>query len=876
MARQNNKSNVTRIGKRHSPAAKKSARNGASTNLAGNATPGNTNPSKTAVPKTLLDRAIYNTCLGLFFIFGVALAIRAFADLRRDFDLEFAAGHQESAGISELIATRAAQLHQNFVSLQAITNVGDNIPANALEFLDRKGAQGLVGIAIVSDSAKILDQSGKVILNPAILDLTKQAARDRQWALGLAPATKSSSRLAIVYPLDNHASAIFFVNPDRFLPAPLNGHAFGLMDARGDILWRGSPGMTTTQWPQIDVNIARSGIQVRSNLGLTIVASHPLATKAGEVIIIAPAIGWSQERILNILFLILLFIAPSFGAVGLINILKEESATNEALRVASEQFSPVEDTKWRDSSIPLWEWNPSENQFLINAALGHALEIRAQSPMTRLDILGRVHADDRLAFEDMLDRGSLKPFQHVFRFPLTSRVLTLEFSGERRLLHDAISKIDHRLPSAARADYRLSGTATDQTRRIAVDNPDKVAHGRLDDVVESFPGPFALFDTRQRLVIANRRYQQQFGPEGENFWAGASYDVIAISAQARIKAAYPDPADSHARLIEMIDGRWYKIVDRRTNDKGIITIGVDITAQKHVEMDREKKQRELHEINKRLSDSEYRASQLARQYEVEKLRAEEASHAKSAFLANMSHELRTPLNAIIGFSEVMANELFGPLGSEKYRTYSKDIWESGQHLLDLISDVLDTAKIEAGKMSLHLAPVDLEDVVESAVRLIRRRADEKHIELSVRLGDVMEIEADHRALKQMILNLLSNAIKFTDENGRVALVTEHVDDEVRIHVKDNGIGISAEYLPRLAKPFEQVENQHSRNHAGTGLGLALTKSLVEMHGGRMQIDSVVGQGTTVTLAFPTKTNPQGTQGSQPATGAPSASGSIAA
>lgn len=873
MARQINKSNVSRIGERNAPAPPKSAgKKAASKNLAAKAGSG-----KIASPKTLLDRAIYNACLGLFFVFGLALAMRAFADLRRDFDLEFAAGQQESAKISEEIANRAAQLHRNFVSLQAFSIASDNIPANALDILDREGAEGLVGIAIVSASAKILDQSGKASLNPATLDLTKQTTLNRHWALGIAPVTKGNSRLIVVYPLNDRASAIYFVDPDRFLPAPLDGHAYGLMAAKGAVLWRGSPGMTTSQWPKIDVNIARSGIQIRSNLGLTIVASHPVGVKAGEVIAIAPAIGWSRERVLNILFLILLFIAPSLGAVGLINILKEESAANEALRVTAEEASRVGDTKWRDSSIPLWEWNPLENQFLINAAFGHSVELSALTPLTRLEILGRVHVDDRLAFEEMLDKSSLKPFQHLFRFPLASRVVTLEFSGERRLLQDAHHMIDNRLPSATRADYRLSGTAIDQARRApAMDNPDKIAHARLDDVVESFPGPFALFDTRQRLVIANRRYQQQFGPEGENFWAGASYDVIAISAQARIKAAYPDPADSHARLIEMIDGRWYKIVDRRTNDKGIITIGVDITAQKNVEMDREKKQRELHEINKRLSDSEYRASQLARQYEVEKLRAEEASLAKSAFLANMSHELRTPLNAIIGFSEVMANELFGPLGSEKYRTYSKDIWESGQHLLDLISDVLDTAKIEAGKMSLHLAPVDLEDVVESAVRLIRRRADEKHIELSVRLGDVMEIEADHRALKQMILNLLSNAVKFTDENGRVALVTEHVDDEVRIHVKDNGIGISPEYLPRLAKPFEQVENQHSRNHAGTGLGLALTKSLVEMHGGRMQIDSVVGQGTTVTLAFPTKTDPRGTQGSQTVTGAPSGSGSIAA
>jgi signal transduction histidine kinase len=232
--------------------------------------------------------------------------------------------------------------------------------------------------------------------------------------------------------------------------------------------------------------------------------------------------------------------------------------------------------------------------------------------------------------------------------------------------------------------------------------------------------------------------------------------------------------------------------------------------------------------------------------------AEAANRSKSEFLANVSHELRTPLNAIIGFSEVMEHEMFGKLGNEHYRDYARDIRLSGSHLLEVINDILDLAKVEAGKVELQEQSIDLGKVIESTVRLVRERAGERNIELSVRLPEGLpHLWADERKVKQILINLLSNAIKFTPEGGSVTVSAgRDPTDTVEIAVSDTGIGIAKESLETVLQPFGQVDSALSRRHAGTGLGLPLTKSLVELHGGRLDLDSELGKGTTVVVRFP--------------------------
>ena len=239
-----------------------------------------------------------------------------------------------------------------------------------------------------------------------------------------------------------------------------------------------------------------------------------------------------------------------------------------------------------------------------------------------------------------------------------------------------------------------------------------------------------------------------------------------------------------------------------------------------------------------------------RKYQYEKYRAEEASRSKSEFLANMSHELRTPLNAINGFSEIMQSELFGPIGDSKYKEYVNDILSSGRHLLELIDDVLDMSKIEAGRLKLEPKRIELERALAESVRLVSKRAADAGVTLTSSIGHAPPIWADNRAVKQVALNLLSNAIKFTSKGGEVTLTAEADLDGVTVIVADSGLGIEQAHLGRLGSPFEVIEDHSSKSRNGSGLGLALSKSLMEMQGGLLALASEPGKGTVACATFP--------------------------
>jgi signal transduction histidine kinase len=232
--------------------------------------------------------------------------------------------------------------------------------------------------------------------------------------------------------------------------------------------------------------------------------------------------------------------------------------------------------------------------------------------------------------------------------------------------------------------------------------------------------------------------------------------------------------------------------------------------------------------------------------------AESASQAKSAFLATMSHELRTPLNAILGFSEIMTLETFGPLGSQNYRDYSRDIYDSGMHLLRVINDVLDLSKVEAGRLELRRTDVDVEETVQVALRFFRERSKKAALTLTAEIEPGLPVlHADERVVRQCILNLVSNAIKFTPSGGTILVSARgEADGWIAIGVADNGIGIAEADLPKVLRPFGQADNAYTRKHDGTGLGLPLVKSFVELHAGRFAIKSGLGAGTTVTISFP--------------------------
>ncbi len=309
--------------------------------------------------------------------------------------------------------------------------------------------------------------------------------------------------------------------------------------------------------------------------------------------------------------------------------------------------------------------------------------------------------------------------------------------------------------------------------------------------------------------------------------------------------------------MQLGDGRWLQINERRTKDGGFVSVGTDITALKQheerlLESERELMNtvRDLQKSRMALEQQSQRLADLAEKYSREKTRAEEANRSKSEFLANMSHELRTPLNAVIGFSEVMVQQFFGPMGSDKYVDYAKDIHRSGQYLLDVISDILDMSKIEAGRLQLEIKAASIPAILEESLRIVLPRAQEGKVEVAIKVPKTLELEADKRALKQVFINLIANAVKFTPEGGRVNVTAKKQDQMVMIVIADSGIGIPARELEKLGRPFEQVENQFTKTKSGSGLGLAISKSLVELHGGTLDIDSEERKGTTVTVLLP--------------------------
>jgi two-component system cell cycle sensor histidine kinase PleC len=407
----------------------------------------------------------------------------------------------------------------------------------------------------------------------------------------------------------------------------------------------------------------------------------------------------------------------------------------------------------------------------------------------------------------------------------------------------------------------LIGIAVDITEQKTLVEKTVEADLRLRDAIETIPEAFVVWDAQNRLVLCNSNFQELHNLPDEAIKAGASYEAVVEAGRkpvVRSKVTSEGQAPG-ARTFEaqLDDGRWLHISERRTKDGGYVSVGTDITnIKRHEEklMDSEKRLMatvaDLRNSQQKLERQADEVADLAEKYADEKTRAEEANQAKSKFLANMSHELRTPLNAIIGFSEIMESGMFGPLGTDKYKEYCCDIHQSGQYLLDVINDILDMSKIEAGRIRIDPEVIELEPFLNDSMRVVSGRANDKRLQLTARIGEGLRLRADNRLLKQIVLNLLSNAVKFTPEGGRVTIRARATGGWVSIAIADTGIGIPAEALARLGRAFEQVESQLTKSHQGSGLGLAIAKSLIELHRGTMRIRSTLGRGTMVLLRLP--------------------------
>ncbi|MBN9669710.1 PAS domain-containing sensor histidine kinase [Roseibium aggregatum] len=606
---------------------------------------------------------------------------------------------------------------------------------------------------------------------------------------------------------------------------------------------------------------ARAGVlSVAADLGggkrdVKVLATvHHLDGRLGMIAVLQPENAIYEEWRNDLSANVTLFVGTSLVLLAVIYGFFSQATRAEH---ADEMYAATRariDTALTHGRCGLFDWDLSRGRMFWSSSL--------------YELLGREPKDDILSFADVAD------ITHPDDIDLLGLAEHLLESGETlvdetfRMRHADGSWIWLRARGEIQtepgsAEPHLIGICIDITEQHELAEQSRMADLRLRDAIETISEAFVLWNAKNELVICNSNYQSLHNLSSTAIRPGTPYkDVMAAASNAEVA---PHPVnvaqrggtsdDSYEARLK--DGRWLQISERRTKDGGFVSVGTDITAlKKHEEklLDSEKRLKAtVSDLQKSRQTLEFQARQLvemADKYQEEKTRAEAANKAKSEFLANISHELRTPLNAIIGFSDIMTQEMFGPVGTDRYSDYCKDIYSSGTYLLNVINDILDMSKIEAGRMTIETEVLNAAEAAHDASRIVTGAATEKNIAVTADVAEDHFVHADKRALKQILLNLLANAVKFTPDNGTVKLSASKRGDKLRFEVTDTGIGISERDIKRLAQPFVQVENQFTKTHQGSGLGLAIARSLVELHGGSLTIKSEVKEGTTVSFTLP--------------------------
>ena len=513
------------------------------------------------------------------------------------------------------------------------------------------------------------------------------------------------------------------------------------------------------------------------------------------------------------------------------------------------------DTALNRGRCGLWDWDLARGRVFWTHSMYDMLGLPQKDELLTFgEVDALIHRDDidLYGLASQLVDGTLQSIDHGFRMRhADGRWLWLRVRCELTRQEGEVGS-------------HLIGIAVDITEQKNLVERTVAADLRLRDAIETIPEAFVLWDAENRLVLCNSNFQELHQLPDEAVVPGTSYEtIVATGRKPLIRATVAhdsEPRGARTFEAQLEDGRWMHISERRTKDGGYVSVGTNITKIKRHEqklIDGEKRQMatilDLRKSQQALERQTAELADLAEKYAEEKTRAEEANQAKSKFLANMSQELRTPLNAIIGFSEIMESGMFGPLGADKYIEYARDIRESGEYLLDVINDILDMSKIEAGGIRLAPEAVELDSLLADCIRVVSTRAGEKNLALNSQVEAGIHLNADRRSLKQIALNLLSNAVKFTPDGGAVSVRARIRGSRVSIAINDNGIGIAQQALHKLGRPFEQVESQLTKRHQGSGLGLAIAKSLVELHGGTMRIRSRLGRGTMVVVRLPAGT-----------------------
>jgi len=673
----------------------------------------------------------------------------------------------------------------------------------------------------------------------ALADLLAERL-DRNLAERQSPSTPSylQSLLSSLIPTwgISASRSILIVGADQRLIAGLSAEWIGNIDR--ELLTT----LTTTA----------HGTPVLSKTNDVIATARPLKSLPGHHLVIAQKHGsplWQSDAALAIT------LSATTGFVVLIlgfafhwqsTRAREGDLINDAVRGRI-------DTALNRGRCGLWDWDLSRGRIFWSHSMFSILGLPGRSDLLTFgEVNALVRSDDIDLFEiaDLLISGKINHIDQSFR---------MQHSNGHWIWLRVRCELSH---GARDGGLHLIGIAVDVTEQKSLAERTVEADLRLRDAIETIPESFVLWDAEDRLILCNSHFQRLHKLPDTAVAPGTSYETVCeVGKMPRIRARLPasDALAAGARTFEaqLDDGRWLNISERRTKDGGYVSVGTDITRIKEHEqklVDNDLRLRatviDLKRSQATLEQQALELADLAQKYADEKDRAEEANQAKSKFLANMSHELRTPLNAIIGFSEIMGSGMFGTLGCDKYQEYCHDILTSGHYLLEVINDILDMSKIEAGRMQLDLEPLNLAQTLTESLRVVSGKAQEKSLVLDADFDDQVPLVADRRAIKQIVVNLLSNAVKFTPDGGRVIVRSRLVDNSIVLMIADTGIGIARQSMVKLGQPFEQVEGQLTKTYQGSGLGLAIAKSLTGLHGGSMRMKSKPGAGTVIGVTLP--------------------------
>ncbi|EJF85730.1 PAS domain-containing sensor histidine kinase [Candidatus Bartonella washoeensis] len=558
-------------------------------------------------------------------------------------------------------------------------------------------------------------------------------------------------------------------------------------------------------------------------------------------------VEWRKVFSLNII----LFIGTSGVILALLYAYYNQITRTHKTDIISEKIQNRIDMAMMRGRCGLWDWNMASGRVYWSRAMYEMLGYVPQDALLSISQITAIINPNDANFFDLAQELMSGKKKHI-----DINVPMRHADGHYVWMRIRAEVTEEEEPHLVGISYDIS-----EQRQFAEQTAQ--ADLRIRDAIENISESFVLWDSEGRLVMSNSKFCEYAAIPKQILQSGIQRATVEAMARPAI-SEYPLKDDGTGNLTSIrqtADGCWLKINERRTQDGGLVCIGTDISELKQQQEKFEDSERRLfsfiQELKRARGNAQQRATEvekLNKSLQAEKERAESANKAKSEFLANMSHELRTPLNAILGFSDIMLQSTFGPLGSQRYEEYMHDIYNSGTHLLTLINDILDMSKIEAGRFTLDCKNTNLEPIISEAVRTLTPQAQEKNISVTTNIAPELHAEVDCRAMRQIFLNLISNAVKFTPSGGSIDVYAFQKKTNLVFRIKDTGVGIPQSAIKKLGQPFEQVENQFTKTHTGSGLGLAISRSLLELHKGKLEITSKEMKGTTVTITMPIQQN----------------------